>query len=126
MWKRIFWGFTVFLISTYGFGQDSSPVGPRVVSNSPGKGEFFVDKQVFLNTAVQSITEYFRRYKPKAQMVSENTVQGTASYGRYPVTIYVNIPEDNKYTISIESTVRQDYIDKWIANIEQRIINYLH
>jgi hypothetical protein len=125
MRKKIFLSFVALLISAYGFGQSSSPVGPRVVSNSLGKGEFFVDKQVFLNTAVQSITGYFRRYKPKAQIVSENMVQGTASYGRYPVTIHVDISEDNKYTISIKSTVRQDYINKWIANIEQRIINYL-
>ncbi|MDR1277163.1 MAG: hypothetical protein LBK02_00270 [Treponema sp.] len=125
MRKKIFLGFAVLLISVYGFGQDFSPAKPNVVFSSPGNGEFYVDKQIFLNTAVRAIMEYFRRYKPEAQIVSENRGQGTVSYGRYPVTIYVDIPENNKYTISIESTVRQAYIDKWIANIEKKIANYL-
>jgi hypothetical protein len=125
MRKKIFLGFAVLLISAYGFGQDSSPAKPNVVFGSPGSGEFYVDKQVFLNTAVRAIVGYFRRYKPEAQVVSENRVQGSASYGRHPITIYVDIPEDNKYTISIESPVRQPYIDRWIANIEKRIKDYL-
>jgi hypothetical protein len=125
MRKKIFWGFVVLLISVYGFAQDFNPAQPRVVFSSPGSGEFYVDKQIFLNTAVRAITDYFRRYKPEAQVVSENRVQGTASYGKHSVTIYVNVTEDNKYTVSIESTVNQDYIDKWIANIERRIANYL-
>jgi TolB-like protein len=100
--------------------------GPVVTkdSSTPGAGEFYVTGQAFLNAAVLSINEYFRRYQPSAAVISDTTVRGTAKYGRYNVEINVQL-SGNRYAITVLSTVGQDQIKNWTDNIQQRIINHL-
>lgn len=81
------------------------------------------DQNAILNAAKESILDYFKRYKPKA-VINGNTVNGEAKFGRYPVTITITA-QDGAYNIDIESNIDNSYIEKWKANINNRIARRL-
>jgi hypothetical protein len=73
-----------------------------------------------LEIAQNEVLNYFRRYKPQAEISGEKVI-GTAQYGKYAVAIEITAGSGQNFDIDIRSDVKESYIKKWKANLRKNI-----